>query len=493
MKTTLSLLLSLVMVLSLFAGIPSASAEGEELYWLINSESTVTENNIVLQELRKRTGVNVRIEFVAPADYDAKLNALIANDTLPDIFSISGQTALDMRDAGKLLDMTEYLSEYGKDILAHYAEGEIESQVINQNGGIYGLNNYLPYLKNLVIRKDWLANVGKEIPTTLDELYDVMLAFAKEDPDRNGEDDTYGYVGRCASDFWQHIFAAYGIPMGNKIVLEDGTVTTYMKHPNYLKAIEYVRRMYADGILDPDFGVITNNDVYERFWLGKMGLLDFQSVGTTNNWYPGRYTFDVPEDPADIFAQVILKNVDTGEPAGASMVFGSATTNKWVISSKCAAPADAVKLLNYIFFTDEGEELTYLGIEGTMFEWIDKEAGKYRYLGEYQDSTVHRAAGGWVYNRGYGSIEFRLLNQLTRDMQLKEREVATQWAYIPANLESVAEYGSSLTAIEWEAFASLIVTNGDVNAEYQAFIDRWNTEGGLEYEAEATEWWAANK
>ena len=33
---------------------------------------------------------------------------------------------------------------------------------------------------------------------------------------------------------------------------------------------------------------------------------------------------------------------------------------------------------------------------------------------------------------------------------------------------------------------ALIVTNGDVEAEYQEFVARWDEEGGLEVEAEAT-------
>ena len=44
------------------------------------------------------------------------------------------------------------------------------------------------------IRQDWLDKVDMEIPTTLDELHDVLVAFVNEDPDGNGIKDTYGDV-----------------------------------------------------------------------------------------------------------------------------------------------------------------------------------------------------------------------------------------------------------------------------------------------------------
>ena len=36
--------------------------------------------------------------------------------------------------------------------------------------------------------------------------------------------------------------------------------------------------------------------------------------------------------------------------------------------------------------------------------------------------------------------------------------------------------------------ANLIVTEGDLEAEYQQFIEQWNEEGGLDFEDEATEY-----
>ncbi len=47
-----------------------------------------------------------------------------------------------------------------------------------------------------------------------------------------------------------------------------------------------------------------------------------------------------------------------------------------------------------------------------------------------------------------------------------------------------------LNDITKEAFAQLIVTKGNVDAEYKTFVQRWEREGGLAYEKEATQAYA---
>ena len=44
----------------------------------------------------------------------------------------------------------------------------------------------------LWIRTDWLDNLGLKAPTTMDELLEVARAFRYDDPDGNGQDDTWG-------------------------------------------------------------------------------------------------------------------------------------------------------------------------------------------------------------------------------------------------------------------------------------------------------------
>ena len=487
MKRYLSILLSLMLCLTAIV-IPAAAEEKPVITMLKSGDNSPSEVNDVLTELGNRLGCEVHINVLPKADYSAKLNALLASGSEPDIYMVDDiKTLLELRDAGRLYNFESLLPEYGPDILAELGD-DLYRPVVNE-GGVYGLvSNAGLYMKNLAIRKDWLANVRMEMPTDLDSFYDVLYAFTYNDPDGNGVNDTYGMAMTMAdSSAWQHIMAAFGIPCeftNGTVLLEDGTVTTFLKYPRYLEAVEYLRKLYQAGVIDPDFATLTNMQMFERFWQGKTGVMDFQSVGTTKNWYPGRYTFEVPEDPNDIFGFTFLNG------AGSVKKYPDYQRADAVINANCAHPELAVKLLNYMYYNEEGQVLTYMGVEGLHFEWIDKENHIYQRLGIYTDDVVHRAAGAFAYN-GYGgytyeNAETRLMNPATQDSQAAEREVATDYPQISQVLESRSEYGTTLDEIVKECFAQLIVTTGDVEAEYQEFIARWDEEGGLEFEAEAT-------
>lgn len=481
-------LLALVLMAALLISIVPAVAEDEPIVitTLMSGDNNPSPENILLDEIQRRTGVKMVVDFVSGSGVTERLNTLIAGDTLPDLFSVSGQTALDLRDAGKLADLKPYLDEYGKDILEEVG-ADLTKMPINQGvDGIYGIrSNVAGKIDNMVVRKDWLANVGLEVPTTLDELYEVLKAFTFNDPDQNGVDDTYGM---CCSiqntQNWEHVFGAYGIAYGQAYLMEDGTVTTYMKAPNYLDAVKFFRRLYAEGIMDPDFATLTNMQTFEKLWQGKVGLYAWEAVGPTNNWYPGRYTFEVPANPEDLFEAIHLT-----EGTGGVKKYSGYTT-AYVVSAKCEHPEAAVKLLNDIWCTEEGNDLVFLGVEGVMYEWIDKANGKYQRLGIYTDDATHRAAGAYCYWQAglkRNNTEMRTLNACTQKMQADEREIATDYPYIIQILDTRTEYGTTLDGIVKEAFAELIVCDeAELEAKYAEYVERWNEEGGLEYEEEAT-------
>ncbi|NLT48114.1 MAG: extracellular solute-binding protein, partial [Clostridiales bacterium] len=409
------------------------------LTMLLSGGNNPPQENEVLTELGKRLGVKINVIYVADADYTAKLNTLIASKSIPDIFGVnSNSTLMDLYKGGYLYNFSGLLPTYGQNILKYYGD-DLYKHVLNNNKGVYVLvSDAGNYLKNLAIRLDWLKNVGMDVPTDLDSFYDVLYAFTYKDPDGNGKNDTYGFAGTMVDDAsWQHIFAAFGIPCrftNGLIRIDDGTVTTFMKHPNFLKAIQYIRKLYKDGILDPDFATLTRMQCNERLWQGRVGVYAFQATGTTNNWYPGRYTFKVPSDPAELFGFIHLNNT------GAVKIYPNYTIADAVISSKCEHPELAVKLLNYIYFTEEGQELTYLGIEGVHFQWTDKANGKYKRLGVYTDDTLHRAAGAFVYNPKGGftkiNAETRIMNDLTQQTLAVENELATPYVALNTALAS---------------------------------------------------------
>lgn len=484
-------LVTLIVSLVLTGAFASAQKEQEvekshEITWLFESGNTPNEENMVLQKIEDVTGVKVHANHVPTGDFDSKLNTLIASKNLPDLFSVDLDDAAQFIEEGMLAPLDDLIEKYGPhikecmgDVLADVPANQID-------GHIYMLpTTTVAYMENLILRKDWLEKLGLEVPKTTDELFDVLYAFTYNDPDGNGKNDTTGIVMTMVTPRqWENIFGAFGVPYGYDTLLKDGTVTTYLKDEGFLDAIKYVNKLYHAGVMDADFATMPAMTANEKWWSGKVGALGFRSVGTSNNWYPGRYTYDVPADPADLFvvAQVAGPNGDCGS------VKQYMDLNKGcVVSSTCENPEDVIKFLDYII-SEEGDELLYLGVEDVMFRWIDKEQGKYERLGEYTDDSLHRANGGFAYWFKFrpNGIELGTLNAFTRNAQIEQQQYAIDHPVLNASLEATAKYGTTLNEIVKEAVANLVVTTGDIEAEYKAFVQRWEREGGLEYEKEAT-------
>lgn len=492
MKKSLCMLLTLALLLGL-APLTAAFSEQEvqTITYLFTAGNSPDENNPVLQALEERIGVRVEATMAATGDYAAKLNTLIASRQLPDLFSIGASDALSFKGEGMLAELNDLVAQYGPNLERELGPVYRKSPV---NGdGLYLLSGAgAVYRENLCVRVDWLKKLNLEMPTDLDSLYDVLYAFTYNDPDGNGQNDTVGIVMTMTQiNQWDVLFGAFGVPYEKPYLLEDGTVTTYMKAPGYLEAVDYLRKLYQAAVMDTEFATMPAMTAHERLWTGRCGVYGFRAVGTTNNWYPGRYTFEVPADPAEMFGFTDITGPHGDH--GCTQAYRNITSG-FVVASTAKQPEACIKFLDYMA-TPEGDELMYLGVEGLMYEWVDKENGKYQRLGAFADDALHRANGGFTYWVGIPAenTELRTMNKLTQEAQAFARDNSFDYPYIYTPFEAQSEYGAALTDIAKEALAQLIVTTGDVQAEYDAFVARWEAEGGSEWEAQATEAYASQQ
>lgn len=468
--------------------------DSAEITILMTGGNTPDDDNIVIDELEKQTGTNINIIYVPLGDYDTKLNTMISADNVPDIFWCGNLSSVqDYKSAGLIADVEDVLKAVAPNVIEE-TKDIINQCSVNQDGIYMVPNSDRDWAVNICLRTDWLENLGLEMPTDLESFAETMHAFTYDDPDGNGIDDTIGYsfslstmvgTGRTG----QNIFGAFGIAKGHAMEMEDGTVTTWAKHPRFLDAVKYVKRLVDDGVCEPDYISIPNLNMFEKVWMGKSGCIEWECVGPTNNWMSGRYT----EDPLPQFGFPRLKGSD-GD-CGTSEAYHKLTQG-WVFSSKCKNLEGAARIANYCV-TEEGSDLMVLGVEGVMYNWIDKEAGTIEYIDPYKDSATHRAAGGYCYNalfRPSNNAEFRTLNVQTREGVEEAWNNGIDWAYILEASQTYIEYGADMDQIINEMFAELLTTDEDkMQAVYDRYMTEWEAVGGSEWEAEVTEQWKAQQ
>ena len=170
-------------------------------------------------------------------------------------------------DAGLLVDVSPYMDKYTN--MRDYYNGMDPAILFfasSADGAMYRIPGDVaePCCETLWIRQDWLDNLGLSVPTTLDELDEVLYAFTFDDPDGNGVDDTYGLGGDGMDfrTFWPWVQGSgSGLGKNNTFMIaEDGTYVYGPASDDTKIWLERVAKLYQDGVITPNITQDTDRD-----------------------------------------------------------------------------------------------------------------------------------------------------------------------------------------------------------------------------------------
>lgn len=262
MKNKLLALLTVVCLL--VASLPftmAAFAEGEpvKLKAIVSNHTITKDLNEFewLQKLEDAAGVDVEWQCIY-SDWGTLKSTLFASLDLPDFF-FAGNT-LSMSDIINNVELFVPLNDYienSTNLKPLYDNDPYMGQkTILEDGNIYSLTNRLPCrpytATGVFINKTWLDTLDLEMPTTLDELLDVMIAMKERDPNGNGQADEFPWVG--ASDAADWLMGSFGVAASNyQLMMDDeGKLTNVYMTDAYKEAIRFQTKCYAAGVIDPE-------------------------------------------------------------------------------------------------------------------------------------------------------------------------------------------------------------------------------------------------
>ena len=127
-----------------------------------------------------------------------------------------------------------------------------------------------------MIRKDWLDKLGLEMPETIEEFEKVATAFTFEDPDGDGQDNTYGFSMTNVNDNYNYnnlsvFYSAFNLHK-SFCPDENGKVTIIQDQPGYYDMMDFFRRMYEKGVLDPEWYTNQGYAETDKFKFGQTGI-----------------------------------------------------------------------------------------------------------------------------------------------------------------------------------------------------------------------------
>jgi putative aldouronate transport system substrate-binding protein len=331
-----SLILRKVFLLSLLfimtAGIIFASgnsqsqaADVKELKALVSYKASSMNDpavNPVGDWLDKVTGVKVIYDYL-PADQPLdKLNAILASGAQDyDFISMTGgwkDRYAEYAIQGALLDIGAVFGNYPnmqaipKDLIDQIRVGNTFYAVPSLSPS--GPEGHANADACLLWRTDILATMGRRMPTTLDELTNVLQAYKDQDPMRNGAANapltlTAGDLGSLRSS---SIGGAFGVELDWSD--EGGTLVPFQTQTGFFEFLQYLNELYTKGLLDREIPTNNSAAVREKFTTNK-------SLARVGWWWDipslvATFKTVYPEAKME-FSQPLARNGRAGAQAGA--------------------------------------------------------------------------------------------------------------------------------------------------------------------------------
>ena len=278
MKRFLSVALVVLLSVSfLFAGGSKEAAVQDDgpvrMEWLVGQTSAEVDDNAeVVKMIEDRFDIDLKAWYVDAAHFWENLNVRFAGGEMPDVLVIDNTSMLaQLVDGGVVAELPiETIREKAPNYAAYCDANDVNGDLwttMLYNGKNYGIANPMEQVPMAVIwRKDWLDNLGLEVPTTLEEFEAVLTAFVEQDPDGDGKADTAGMAERT----FNAIFGAYGLRCvtgaapGFKVeemqLGEDGVPFFPYIRPEAKEVLALLHDWYERGLIDKEF--ITGENEY---------------------------------------------------------------------------------------------------------------------------------------------------------------------------------------------------------------------------------------
>lgn len=417
---------------------------------------------------QEATGVT--IEVIQCANQDA-LNLLIAGGDLPDLMywtpgNYSGGAAKAIKD-GVIEPLNDYIEEYAPDLNAVLESNDVwRKSNLTSGGQIIGApfirgEDFLCTSAGLIIRQDWLDDLGLEVPHTPDELYDVLKAFKEEKG---------AAIPMTITNTWmKHLVNQGMISSAFDLVRVswyqiDGEIHLGYAEEQYKDVLVFLNKLYNDGLLDPNYMTNGEDTCRSNMANGISGVTVGASGGMIGNILSAVEETDTTFNLTG-FGPLVAKEGDipySGQFDNA--VKGPALT----MTSQCENKEAAIKFMNY-GYTEEGSLLLNFGIEGESYTMVD---GYPTYT-----EVITNNSNGWTMQQALAQYTM----SWNDGPMVQDRRYMEQYAARPQQQAALAQW-SNTTASDYQVPTLSIAE--DAKAEYDklwADIDTYISEMFVQY------------
>lgn len=477
------------------------------------------DDNEVLNSLQDEAGIS--IDWNCMSDSIAEqVNVRIAGGELPDAFIAVGFNNYDLTNYGEdgtLIDLTPYITEEYMPNLTKILEEnpEIRSAITMSDGCIYGLpagekmgtaaigaeEDYNIYTipQFSMINKAWLDELGMEVPTTLDELHEALVAFEENDMSATyyGNDPGSTIPMSTGFDQWcwgQNIFyAGFGFTnwpndVINDLVLnEDGTVEFVCADESYREALTYFHDWYAEGLMDTEMFSQSDTQLMSKCSQGYVGVSTWWYIDELMGDYADDYVFLPILDGPDGTHNVTVRSG------------GATNSGNLSITSACESPINLLKFFDQWYDPEVVMQLQY-GPIGTYFTEQD-ENGVWQAITDEESKEKYGKSAGELKGEYevYGpklilSDYYNTVFQLEDRAQERLTDLNEYWmsyvdnaqsypidcVFTEEELDTIDMYKTDFENTVSEQEGLWLKDGGPTDSEWEAYLDTLTNSCGME-------------
>ena len=236
-------------------------------------------NRTIFKRLEEKTNVHIDWTAIQGDQWGDKITLAMANPkTLTDFVFTAGFSDSDLlkyADQGIIIPLEEYIDAYMPNLKAVFDKyPEYRTMSTDVDGHIWAL----PWIEQLgadytaiqtignmpFINKKWLDFLGLDMPTTVDELEQVLIAFRDHAPEIQKEFGIEGSIipmSCIVNDGDQDpavLINGFGEGIGDMdkgrhiAVTDDRKVVCTATQEGFKKGIAWLHKLYEEGLIDPE-------------------------------------------------------------------------------------------------------------------------------------------------------------------------------------------------------------------------------------------------
>ncbi|MFF1439248.1 extracellular solute-binding protein [Streptomyces sp. NPDC058295] len=326
------------------------------------------------KELTQRTGITLKPVAVPLSDYEKKRSVLIGAGDAPFLVPKTYHPSeVAFVSSGAILPVSEYvhlMPNFQDKVRKWKLEPELDS--IRQSDGKYyllpGLHEKAKSGYSLSLRTDVLDRLGLSLPTTWDEVYEVFKAIKAEYPDRYPFTDRWSTnTPFPAAALLSYLGQAYGVRAGwtyDNISFDAkaGEFVFTGATDGYRQMIEYLRKLVAEKLMDPESFTQTDDDAVQKL-LGEKSF----AISANPQELVQNYRYNLEKQVSG--AKIEMVPVPLG-PAGPVVLGGARLENGVMVSAKALKSDTFVAMMQFVdwlWYSDEGQRFAKWGVQDVTY------------------------------------------------------------------------------------------------------------------------------